>query len=106
MEGWGSYLVLFDFSIGIHNNMIRIKTEIKAITKGPFSIIGIVPTIPLYLTLIRIISNRQIPKVIRFNKMLKYLKYLHELFLISENTVKQKRITRGIKLYNPIFSYP
>lgn len=67
-------------STGIHNNTIKIKIEIKTITKGPFSIIGIVPTIPLYLNLTLIISNRHTPKVIRFNKMLKYLKYLHELF--------------------------
>ena len=86
--------------------MISIKTEIRVITKGPISVLGIFPTIPLYLKLILIISNRHTPKVIRFNKILKFFRYLQEFFLISENTVKQKRITRGIKLYNPIFSYP
>ena len=86
--------------------MISIKTEIRVITKGPISVLGIFPTIPLYLKLILIISNRHTPKVIRFNKILKFFRYLQEFFLISENTVKQKRITSGIKLYNPIFSYP
>lgn len=93
-------------STGIHNNTIKIKIEIKTIIKGPFSIIGIVPTIPLYLNLILIISNRHTPKVTQSNKILKLFIYLQEFFLISENTVKQKRITSGIKLYNPIFSYP